>query len=96
MASLDGTTARSWVGDTKVVARGTPFHWITDPSTPLLSILPARNRKPFTVRVRSPLDVLARLALEMLDRTLPLCVVNLWYGVGSKDEAEGRWGFAHL
>ncbi len=30
------------------------------------------------------------------DRTLPLVAVNLWYHVGSKNEAPGRTGFAHL
>ena len=30
------------------------------------------------------------------DPALPQVVVNLWYGVGSKDEAAGRSGFAHL
>jgi zinc protease len=30
------------------------------------------------------------------DRRLPLVSVNLWYGVGSKDERPGRTGFAHL
>ena len=30
------------------------------------------------------------------DPTLPQVVVNIWYGVGSKDEVEGRSGFAHL
>ena len=30
------------------------------------------------------------------DPTLPQVVVNLWYGVGSKDEEPGRSGFAHL
>lgn len=30
------------------------------------------------------------------DHSLPQVVVNLWYGVGSKDEVEGRTGFAHL
>lgn len=30
------------------------------------------------------------------DPSLPQVVVNLWYGVGSKDEAPGRSGFAHL
>ncbi len=30
------------------------------------------------------------------DRTLPLVTVNLWYGVGSKEEPKGRTGFAHL
>ncbi|MEW5764542.1 MAG: M16 family metallopeptidase [Acidobacteriota bacterium] len=30
------------------------------------------------------------------DHRLPQATVNLWYGVGSKDEAQGRTGFAHL
>ena len=30
------------------------------------------------------------------DHSLPQVVVNLWYGVGSKDEELGRSGFAHL
>ena len=30
------------------------------------------------------------------DHSLPQVVVNLWYGVGSKDEEVGRSGFAHL
>ncbi len=30
------------------------------------------------------------------DHSLPLAAVNLWYRVGSKDEAKGRSGFAHL
>jgi zinc protease len=30
------------------------------------------------------------------DHSLPQVVVNLWYGVGSKDEEIGRSGFAHL
>ena len=30
------------------------------------------------------------------DRKAPIVAVNIWYGVGSKDEPEGRSGFAHL
>jgi predicted Zn-dependent peptidase len=30
------------------------------------------------------------------DRSLPQVVVDTWYAVGSKDEADGRTGFAHL
>ena len=30
------------------------------------------------------------------DRALPVTAVNLWYGVGSRDERPGRTGFAHL
>ena len=30
------------------------------------------------------------------DHRLPVAVVNIWYGVGGKDERKGRSGFAHL
>jgi predicted Zn-dependent peptidase len=30
------------------------------------------------------------------DRTVPMVAVNLWYGVGSRNEAPGKTGFAHL
>lgn len=30
------------------------------------------------------------------DRKAPIVAVNMWYGVGSKDEPEGQTGFAHL
>jgi zinc protease len=30
------------------------------------------------------------------DHSVPFVQVNLWYGVGSKDETKGRTGFAHL
>lgn len=30
------------------------------------------------------------------DHKAPLVAVNVWYHIGSKDEPEGRHGFAHL
>ena len=30
------------------------------------------------------------------DHSIPFVQVNIWYNVGSKDEVEGRTGFAHL
>ena len=30
------------------------------------------------------------------DHSLPMAAVNIWYHVGSKDEDQGRTGFAHL
>ena len=30
------------------------------------------------------------------DRKAPIVAVSVWYGVGSKDEPNGRSGFAHL
>ena len=32
----------------------------------------------------------------IVDRTAPVAAVNIWYHVGSKDERQGRTGFAHL
>ena len=34
--------------------------------------------------------------ITSLDRTTPTVAVNVWYHVGSKNEAPGRTGFAHL
>ncbi len=36
-----------------------------------------------------------RITLSM-DRSVPIVAVNLWYGVGSRNERPGRTGFAHL
>jgi len=44
---------------------------------------------------RHTLDNGLRVVLHP-DARLPLVAVNLWYHVGSKDEAPGRTGFAHL
>ncbi|MDQ3750106.1 MAG: hypothetical protein M3367_14020, partial [Acidobacteriota bacterium] len=30
------------------------------------------------------------------DKSTPIVAVNVWYHVGSKNEVEGRTGFAHL
>ena len=30
------------------------------------------------------------------DRKVPMVAVNIWYHVGSKNEKEGKTGFAHL
>ncbi|MCG6956817.1 MAG: insulinase family protein [Gemmatimonadetes bacterium] len=47
---------------------------------------------PFT---RHRLDNGLRVVLSH-DPTAPVVAVNLWYGVGSRNEAPGRTGFAHL
>jgi len=44
---------------------------------------------------RHRLDNGLRVVLSR-DRTVPVVAVNLWYGVGSRNEAPGRTGFAHL
>ena len=44
---------------------------------------------------RHVLDNGLRIVLSQ-DRATPVAAVNLWYGVGSRNEREGRTGFAHL
>jgi predicted Zn-dependent peptidase len=44
---------------------------------------------------RRSLDNGLRVVLSV-DESAPIVAVNLWYGVGSRDEREGRTGFAHL
>ncbi|NJD20605.1 MAG: insulinase family protein, partial [Gemmatimonadetes bacterium] len=51
----------------------------------ILSVPHERHRLPNGLRV-----VLSH------DPSVPVVAVNLWYGVGSRNEPEGRTGFAHL
>ncbi len=44
---------------------------------------------------RHSLDNGLRIVLSQ-DRTVPVVAVNLWYGVGSRNEPPGKTGFAHL
>jgi len=52
----------------------------------------ASTELPFSKRtLANGLDVIVHE-----DRHVPIVAVNIWYHVGSKDEAPGRTGFAHL
>ncbi|HIF22244.1 MAG TPA: insulinase family protein [Gemmatimonadetes bacterium] len=44
---------------------------------------------------RHSLDNGLKIVLSQ-DRTVPVAAVNLWYGVGSRNEPTGKTGFAHL
>ena len=44
---------------------------------------------------RHSLDNGLKIVLSQ-DRTVPVVAVNLWYGVGSRNEPPGKTGFAHL
>ncbi|MEX2530064.1 MAG: pitrilysin family protein [Gemmatimonadota bacterium] len=48
--------------------------------------------------IRTERHVLANGLTVVLapDRAVPVVAINLWYGVGSRNEREGRTGFAHL
>lgn len=59
---------------------------------------PAAPAAPITVALQATTTKLAN-GLEVIfdeDHRTPIVTVNLWYHVGSKDEAEHRNGFAHL
>ena len=78
----------------------------------MLRIPPSKERRVYLFAAMAPLLSAPAQAVEltyeqyklpnglnvilMPDPTLPQVVVNLWYGVGAKDEVEGRTGFAHL
>src|SRR6476661_8197138 len=51
--------------------------------------LPVINQKEY--RLKNGLTVILHQ-----DRSTPIVAVNMWYHVGSKNEAPGRTGFAHL
>ena len=58
------------------------------PTQPKVAVPPI----PFTVRtLKNGLKV-----YTALDRSTPTVTVQVWYGVGSKDDPQGRSGFAHL
>ena len=70
------------------------------PLAAALLLLPAaaRAQAPEYPRVDFERDSLAN-GLQIIyhvDRTTPVVSVNLWYDVGSKNEQQGRTGFAHL
>ena len=59
---------------------------------------PAPSSAPLAVSMKATSAKLAN-GLEVIfdeDHRTPIVTVNLWYHVGSKDEAEHRNGFAHL
>src|SRR5678810_900171 len=65
---------------------------------PLLAILllqsPAARPKPLEYKEAKLPNGLTVITHE--DHSTPVTNLQLWYHVGSKDEKEGRTGFAHL
>src|SRR5258708_7369268 len=70
------------------------------PANPILanpipaSPIPASKVPPIVYKQRTLPNGLQ--VYESLDRTTPNVTVQMWYGVGSKDDPQGRSGFAHL
>ena len=69
-------------------------------STPVLAAAPKSVPMPTLVR-RSQSRTSFKLANGLTvilheDHKAPVVAVNTWYNVGSKDEPEGKTGFAHL
>jgi len=77
----------------------TPTHRagaVDPPADTRVAVAPAKDPSSIALKAES-----TRLAngLEVIldeDHRTPIVTVNLWYHVGSKDEAPGRNGFAHL
>ena len=86
---------RTWLPGVLLLAAGVPAQSPPAPSPPAPSPVapsPARLTVPHE---HYQLDNGLHVILAP-DASLPRVVVNLWYRVGSKDEAPGRSGFAHL
>ena len=70
----------------------------------VLAAGPSRSGPARALRARHPSRSPSRrytlpnglTVITSLDRTTPTVAVNMWYHVGSKNEAKGRTGFAHL
>src|SRR5258708_38601847 len=70
------------------------FAVVAVPTLPARAADPDAARVALAVRAKTLSNGL-RVVLQEDHRT-PLVAVNLWYHVGSKEEAPGRYGFAHL
>src|SRR5260221_6171310 len=67
----------------------------TRPATPASAAqAPAAEVPPIVYKERTLANGLK--VFSSLDRTTPNVTVQVWYGVGSKDDPQGRSGFAHL
>jgi zinc protease len=81
-------------------AAGLGFLLATSALAPAASAQPAKTA---TAKAEVPPIVFKQRTLPnglkvftSLDRTTPNVTVQVWYGVGSKDDPQGRSGFAHL
>ncbi len=63
-------------------------------TAPAAKAAPAIQAPPISYRERVLPNGLR--VISSVDRTTPNVTVQVWYGVGSKDDPEGRSGFAHL
>jgi zinc protease len=70
------------------------------PALALAFLVSASESPPPTAEASIPFETyMLENGLHVIlseDHSVPFVQVNLWYGVGSKDEVEGRTGFAHL
>ena len=81
---------------------------LTFTAAPLAQAAKAPVRRPAAVAPARPAAVVPPInyrertlpnglkVFSSLDRSTPNVTVQVWYGVGSKDDPEGRSGFAHL
>jgi predicted Zn-dependent peptidase len=64
--------------------------------TPLPTSAVAKNALPVSLKAEKTVLPNGLTVIYDVDSRTPIVTVNLWYHVGSKDEAAGRNGFAHL
>ncbi|HEY6806572.1 MAG TPA: pitrilysin family protein [Pyrinomonadaceae bacterium] len=66
----------------------------------LFVMQPAFGQKPQSSSIKIPFETYklpnGLTIIMSVDKTTPTVAVNVWYHVGSKNETEGRTGFAHL
>ena len=65
-------------------------------AAPLAAPLAARGAEAPPIQYRERVLENGLRVLSSVDETTPNVTVQVWYGVGSKDDPEGRSGFAHL
>lgn len=65
-------------------------------AAPLAAPLAARAAEAPPIQYRERVLENGLRVLSSVDETTPNVTVQVWYGVGSKDDPEGRSGFAHL
>src|SRR5512134_3671220 len=77
-------------------AAGLAFLLAASALSPLAIAAPAQAAAVPPIQFKSRTLANGLKVFTSLDRTTPNVSVQVWYGVGSKDDPQGRSGFAHL
>src|SRR5258706_9264149 len=83
------------VSHAALAPRKAPAHRVARPAPTIRTApTPTAQVPPIAYKERTLANGLK--VFSSLDRTTPNVTVQVWYGVGSKDDPQGRSGFAHL